>query len=252
MFSQGKQCSMKLYPLPADRLDAGVSEIAPVLACNSNNKYGLAEAEKLLSFDEQNQGNDKLFDYFRQSIVDYIEEIQYFERKREQYSVQISALTETLEPAQNLMSLTGVGITLMPIILGEVGSIHRFPSADKFVGYAGLAPVEHESGPYKGEKHLKKGGCKRLSYACYMAANCTRRYDERLKNLYHRVKQRHISAGKPKGVAHIIANCAVAREVAILVYNILKYNRKYFKKKEDYKTYKASLNSKKGGNLVST
>jgi len=84
-----------------------------------------------------------------------------------------------------------------------------------------------------------------LSYAFYMVANCTRRYDERLKNLYHRVKGRHIAAGKPKGVAHIIANCAVAREVAILVYNILKYKRKYYKDPNDYKAYKLSVS--KGG-----
>lgn len=79
--------------------------------------------------------------------------------------------------------LPGCGETLMPIVLSEVGDINRFASADKFVGYAGMAPVEHESGPYKGEKHLKKGGCRRLSYACYLIAHHARRKDERLKNL---------------------------------------------------------------------
>jgi transposase len=234
---------MKLYPLPTDRIAAGIDEITQVLAFHSNNKYGMAEALKLLEFDAENQGDKELFFYFRQSILDYIEEIQYLQKKREQYLKIISALTEELKEAQNLMSLVGVGITLMPIILGEVGNIHRFPKAEKFVGYAGLAPVEHESGPYKGEKHLKKGGCPRLSHAFYMIANCARRYDERLKNLYQRVKGRHINSGKPKGIAHIIANCAVAREIAILVYNILKYNRKYYQNPKDYKDYKASLKS---------
>jgi hypothetical protein len=151
---------MKLYPLPTDRIAAGIDEITQVLAFHSNNKYGMAEALKLLEFDAENQGDKELFFYFRQSILDYIEEIQYLQKKREQYLKIISALTEELKEAQNLMSLVGVGITLMPIILGEVGNIHRFPKAEKFVGYAGLAPVEHESGPYKGEKHLKKGGLK--------------------------------------------------------------------------------------------
>jgi len=237
VFNKAPMNLMKLYPLPTDRIAAGVSEVAKVLATQSNNKYGMAEAEKLLQFDANNQGDERLFDYFRQSIVDYIEEIQYYQQKREQYLRQISTLTEECQPAQNLMSMVGVGVTLMPIILGEVGAIHRFHSADKFVGYAGLAPVEHESGPYKGEKHLKKGGSPRLSYAFYMTANCARRYDDRLKRLYHRVKGRHISAGKSKGVAHIIANCAVAREVAILIYWILKENRPYFKNPADYKAY---------------
>lgn len=239
VFNKAPMSLMKLYPLPIDRLAAGVSEVAKVLATESNNKYGMPEAEKLLQFDANNQGDERLFDYFRVSIVDYIEEIQYYQQKREEYLKQISTLTEECKEAQNLLSMVGLGVTLMSIILGEVGSIHRFPSAGKFVGYAGLAPVEHESGPYKGEKHLKKGGSPRLSYAFYMAGNCARRYDDRLKRLYHRVKKRHLSAGKSKGVAHIIANCAVAREVAILIYWILKENRPYFKNPADYKAYQA-------------
>jgi hypothetical protein len=59
-----------------------------------------------------------------------------------------------------------------------------------------------------------------------------------LNALYHRVKERHLQAGKPKGIAHIIANCAVAREIAVLVYWILKDNRPYFKEKADLKAYR--------------
>ena len=98
---------------------------------------------------------------------------------------------------------------------------------------------------------LKNGSSARLSHAVFMIANCIRRYDQRLKALYTRVKGRHQKAGKTKGVAHLIANCAksngrlrltaVAREVSILIYNILKYNRRYYKNPGDYKAYKASL-----------
>ena len=54
----------------------------------------------------------------------------------------------------------GCGPILMPVILGEVGNINRFFSAKHFDGYAGFVPVECESGPHKGEKHIKNGQSK--------------------------------------------------------------------------------------------
>lgn len=243
VFNKAPMHLMTVYPLPTDRLAAGVDAVARLLAKESNNKYGKAFAEKLLGFDAKNQGDERLCDYFRQSIRDYIEEIQYLKTKQEQYVTRMEAQTKELKPAQHLLSLPGCGRKLMPIILGEAGTMDRFSAADRFVGYAGLAPIEHESGPYKGEKHLKKGGSPRLSYACYMIANCARRKDDRLNALYQRVKERHLLAGKPKGIAHIIANCAVAREIAVLIYWILKDNRPYFKEKADLKAYRAQQKS---------
>ncbi len=243
VFNKAPMHLMKLYPLPEDRQSAGVEEIAKVLAKKSRNKYGQAEAEKLLAFDAKNPGNPRLCDYFRRSIRDYISEIDYLQTKREEYLNLIEEQTQELEPAENLLSIKGCGIVLMAIVLSEIGDISRFASPKKFVGFAGLAPIEHESGPYKGEKRLKKGGVTRLSYACYMIGNCTRRHDERLMNLYQRVKGRHIAAGKPKGIAHIIANCAVAREIAVLIYHILTDNRRYFLSKADYLADRAKKKS---------
>lgn len=197
VFNLAPRQLMKLYPLPVDRLAAGVEEVAKILSHSSHNKYGQAEAETLIEWDAKNQGDSRLNDYFRQSIRDYIEEIETLETKRREYDEKIEHLTKDSEPAQNLLTLKGCGHKLMPILLSEAGNTDRFVRPDQFVGYVGMAPIEHESGPYKGEKHLKKGGSPRLSYACYMIANCIRRYDPRLKNLYLRVKERHLSAGKP-------------------------------------------------------
>jgi transposase len=201
---------LKKYPLPIDRLSAGISEVTRILSEYSQNKYGTKEAEELLSFDKDNQGDSRLSEYFRQSIRDYIDEIEYYEQKRAVYQKKLDEITEPLDEAKNVLSLTGCGPILMPIILGEVGNILRFISAKHFAGYAGFVPVECESGPHKGEKHIKNGASARLSHACFMIANCLRRYDERLKGLYNRVKGRHIKAGKTTGVAHLIANCAGA------------------------------------------
>ena len=198
VFNKAPMQLLKQYPLPYDRLEAGISEITKVLKEHSNNKYGQTEAEKLLAFDKDNQGDRRLFSYFRQSIRDYIDEIHYYEKKRAVYIQEIEQMTNPLSEAQNLLSLTGCGPNLMPVILSEAGNIDRFISEKHFAGFAGFVPVECESGPYKGEKHIKNGSSARLSHAVFIIANCIRRYDERLKALYTRVKGRHVSAGKTK------------------------------------------------------
>jgi hypothetical protein len=74
---------LRRYPLPIDRLAAGMDEVSKILQQYSNNKYGAKEAEKRLSFDQQNQGDSRLFFYFRQSISDYLDEIESLQQKCE-------------------------------------------------------------------------------------------------------------------------------------------------------------------------
>lgn len=154
VFNKAPMELLKRYPLPIDRLSAGIDEVTKVLQENSNNKYGKEEAERLLSFDKNNKGDARLSEYFRQSISDYIDEIEYLQKKRAVYTQKTDEITAPLDEAQNLLSLTGCGPTLMPVVLSETGNISRFISEKHFAGFAGFVPVECESGPHKGEKHL--------------------------------------------------------------------------------------------------
>ena len=106
VFNRAPMELMKKYPLPINRLSAGVSEVTKVLTEYSNNRYGRTEAEKLLSFDQENQSDSRLFEYFRQSILDYIDDIEYYEKKRQVYTEKLDKITDSLDSAQNLLSLT--------------------------------------------------------------------------------------------------------------------------------------------------
>jgi transposase len=45
-----------------------------------------------------------------------------------------------------LVQLLGLGVLSVMSLLGAIGDITRFPSAKKFVGYAGLGASVHDSG----------------------------------------------------------------------------------------------------------
>ena len=70
VFNKAPMQLMKQYPLPKDRQQAGVDEVARLLAEHSGNKYGKTHAEKLLVFDAKNEGDRRLNGYFRRSITD--------------------------------------------------------------------------------------------------------------------------------------------------------------------------------------
>ena len=51
----------------------------------------------------------------------------------------------------SLCDLAGISDVLAAKILGHIGDIGRFPSADRLASYAGTAPIEASSGGYPPE-----------------------------------------------------------------------------------------------------
>jgi transposase len=68
-----------------------------------------------------------------------------------------------------LTGLVGIGPILAARILGEVGDIHRFATADHFAAANGTAPIPVASG--RTDRHrLNRGGNRRLNYALHCMA----------------------------------------------------------------------------------
>jgi transposase len=68
-----------------------------------------------------------------------------------------------------LTGLVGIGPILAARILGEVGDIHRFATADHFAAANGTAPIPVASG--RTDRHrLNRGGNRRLNYALHYMA----------------------------------------------------------------------------------
>ena len=68
-----------------------------------------------------------------------------------------------------LTELFGVSDVLAAKILGHAGDVARFPSADHFASYAGVAPVEVSSGDAQRHR-LNRGGNRALNAALHLVA----------------------------------------------------------------------------------
>lgn len=151
-----------------------------------------------------------------QQINSLAEEIELLEER-------IRAWGKTSPNLQWLQTLPGVGLILAAVIEREVGSVGRFPDAQRFCGYCGTVPKVHSSGGKTRYGALREDGNQYLKWALVEAANVVARQRQRWQarhvvRLYERIRQR-------KGHAKAVG--AVARHLAEAAYWMLKKQEPY-------------------------
>ncbi|MCJ7615316.1 MAG: IS110 family transposase [Desulfobacterales bacterium] len=152
-------------------------------------------------------------------------EIKTLITELELYGEQIRSIEKRIEQMMKLvdskiMSIPGIGYTLGPMILGEIGDADRFSTAKKLIAFAGLDPVVSQSGRFENKSGpISKRGSPLLRKALFLAANVARQNDENLKRFY----DKKISEGKH----HFSALNAVAAKLLRITYWVLKNNKEY-------------------------
>ncbi len=112
-------------------------------------------------------------------------------KSNEQQAKQAVATTRS-----TLTTIHGVGAVVAVKILGHVGDIRRFPTADHFASYTGASPLETSSGDRQRHR-LNTGGNRQLNSALHTIAVCQAR-DPGPGRVYY---QRKIGEGKTPGEA---------------------------------------------------
>ena len=67
-----------------------------------------------------------------------------------------------------LRTIPGIGEQTAAVILGEIGDVSRFENAKQLACYAGLTPMERQSGTFKGRSRMSKIGNSILRKALFM------------------------------------------------------------------------------------
>lgn len=99
---------------------------------------------------------------------------------------QLNAITETLSSIQNemlslasglpefpvVMGMFGVGETLGPQLMAEIGDIQRFERKQSLVAFAGVDAPPYQSGSFESQKrHISKRGSPRLRKTLFQVMN---------------------------------------------------------------------------------
>jgi transposase len=146
--------------------------------------------------------------------VDLIDDVVVFDRKITAVDERITAAVAA--SATTLTDIVGIGPVTAATILGEVGDIARFATADHFASYTGTAPLEASSGEVVRHR-LSRAGNRRLNSALHVIALSNKRYDPRGKAYY----ERKLAAGKGKKGS---LRC-LKRRLADVVFRVLVQDR---------------------------
>jgi hypothetical protein len=111
-----------------------------------------------------------------------------------------------------LVQLPGIGIIGAMTILGAIGDIARFPTAQKLSGYAGLGAAVHDSGQTRWTGGITKQGRRDLRRVMVDAARHAVKVHPHWKARYQKLMPR---IGRPKALV------AVARKLLVAVWYVL-------------------------------
>ena len=94
-----------------------------------------------------------------------IEEVKYnaqelirLTNRREQVLEQLIELAKPLPEYEILLSIPGIAETTATSVIGELGDIRRFTSANQINAFIGIDLKHYESGDFLGQEHITKRG----------------------------------------------------------------------------------------------
>jgi transposase len=142
-------------------------------------------------------------------LIDYLDvQIDGCDRELRQWGAQDPAV-------RRLMSCPGIGWVLGTTLAAEIGDIHRFPTAKKFVGYTGLCPRVYQSGDLDRRGPLAKNGPAVLRWGLIEAATHACNHPA-YQTRYQRTRTR---LGRQRGPR--VARVEVARDLAKAIWYVL-------------------------------
>lgn len=151
-------------------------------------------------------------------IKTLITQLELYDRQIQSIETKIDQMMKMID--SKIMSVPGIGDTVGPIILGEIGNIDRFSSPKKLVAFAGLDSVVSQSGRFENKTgKISKRGSPMLRQALFLAANVARMNDDVLKRFYDKKRS--------EGKHHYSALNAVAAKLLRIIYSVLKNNKEY-------------------------
>ena len=114
-----------------------------------------------------------------------------------------------------LTSIPGVGSKSACYFLAEIGDINRFSTASKLIAYAGLNPMQHQSGSSIDKRTgISRLGSSQLRHIVYMPGLVGIKHNPTLKAFYERLT----ANGKSKKAALVACSAKLLR----IMYGVLK------------------------------
>ena len=159
------------------------------------------------------------------ALATYRETLALLERQVTDAEVRMIEDNKHREEVKLLITIPGISYLSALTIMAEIGTITRFPSAKKLMGYAGIVPSTYASGGNVRHGRITKTGSSWLRYVLIEAAHhqmlCTKR--KGLADYYNGIKERKGSKA---------AAVATARKLCAVIFRVLTDKRPFVSPEE--------------------
>jgi len=213
------------YPSSGVLAETPVEELAGFLRIPSHNACSTKRAEKILELIEADAVKEHEYQFGRDFIIQsMMRNIRFILDELERIDKLQKKLLKEID--YHLETLPGVNTVTACALIGQIGDISRFKSADKLANYAGVAPLCFSSGGKGKNVQNKNQGNRELYSVLYLLAmqqvhvNTKGQARNPVLRAYFESK---VSAGKTKTQALL---CIMRRLVNIL-YSMMKNNTVY-------------------------
>jgi transposase len=126
------------YTSPEEIMAVRTTSLAKLLAKYSRGRFGLEKAKQVQVAAKYSCGIKKGINAFVFQLRQMIMQIAFMEKQIAEVEAKITAIYSKCDCY--LDTINGIGSTLGPAILAEIGDISRFDGPKKIVAYAGIDP----------------------------------------------------------------------------------------------------------------
>jgi transposase len=181
---------LKTYAFPSDVLTASRDHLLADIRCASHGTEGIKLMEEMLKAANVSVGVTEGLRSARLRILNLIDDMVYFENKKEAIELELETVMKSLQLGEVLQSMLGVGPIISAAFLGEIGDISRFSNWKQVRSLAGLNLVENSSGQHKGKTKVSKRGRSYLRHMLYMAGESGCLHNPEMHSFYRYLRDR--------------------------------------------------------------
>jgi transposase len=229
MDSKGLWALLERFPFPEDVLIQEDEVLEAVIGKATKKRCNVEEkVERILEAAELSVGLEKPGLADRMRVALYVEELRGLWAKRKKIEQEMRVLVMQVPYAEILLSIPGIGALSVAVFLGELGDPKYFPNYRSMVKFAGLDPVERESGLWTGGRRISKKGRFLLRKFIYYMSLRVVQHSAYFQEYYQRRLRTPNRLGQP--LAKKEAVCVVSIKLIKVMFALLRDQRTFDEK----------------------
>jgi transposase len=112
-------------------------------------------------------------DFTKTLILQAVEQLNSLCATIAKLKAEMTKLAKTMPEYETVIGMHGVGKTLAPQLIAEIGDINRYPKRASLPRYAGIEPPQNQSGAYnQHSRRISKQGPPQLRKALFQVMRC--------------------------------------------------------------------------------